>query len=221
MEICSCNCNSVIYTTYSVVCTICGVEKPYISTKIQSYSTIPQTHSTIIAPYCRKHRFSCLLRKVIGVDSGPPPSDMVWQVLSQSAPFKSTRCIIDCLKNTDLKNKHYNNLHSFGKAFLTRYIPPETNPCNVQKIMYSLFDEVLFRWNRSSNNQSFFSYSWLMEKLFKIAGLFDNYSTYLKVLICPIRRRKYQSRWDDITKPLPKDSLPFRSDTPLISQDVV
>ena len=221
-HICECGAPR-IYTVYSIVCTLCGVEKTYLSTKIQSYSSTPQSR-IVISPYCRKHRFSGLLRKILGVDSGPPPSDKVWQILSQSAPFKTTLEIINCLKNTSLKTKHYNNLHIFSKAFLGIYNAPvlhNTEPLKVEKFLNKMFDEVLFRWNRFQNDQSFFSYAWLIEKLLKHASLYETYRTYLKVLICPNRRRKYQSRWEDITKLPLTDSRPFQNDRQLISLDVV
>ena len=221
----NCKCGApLIYTVYSFVCTSCGIEKTFLSTKIQSYSSTPQS-CIVISPYCRKHRFTSLLRKILGVDSGPPRIDKVWQLLSQSAPFQTTQEIIGCLKNSSLKTKYYNSLHVFSKAFLSSYHAPvlhNTEPLKVETFLAKLFDEVLFRWNRvRSHDQSFFSYAWLIEKLLKHAGIYEIYKTYLKVLICPNRRRKYESRWEEITT-LPLTNLqPFRSDTPLVPLDTV
>jgi len=222
IQYCSCG-GAMMHTSYSIVCTTCGIECPTLSTKIQSYTSSPQAR-IVIAPYCRKHRFSCLLRQILGVSSGPPPTDRVWQLLSQSAPFKTTQEIINCLKNTCLKSKHYNNLHIFSKAFLNDYLPPvlhNTEPLIIEKSLETLFDEVLFRWNRFQSHLSFFSYAWLIEKLLKHVCLFETYRTYLKVLICPNRRRKYQSRWEEITKLPLTDSQPFQNDRQLISLDAV
>lgn len=214
-----CECNApFIYTVYSVVCTSCGVEKTFLSTKIQTYSSSPQS-CIVISPYSRKQRFTSLLRKIIGVDSGPPRTDKVWQLLAQSAPFQNTQEIICCLKNSNLKTKYYNSLHIFSKAFLNNYNAPvlvNTEPLKVEKRLEKLFDEVLFRWNRFQNDQSFFSYAWLIEKLLKHIYLYNIYKSYLKVLICPNRRRKYEERWDDITKLPLKDWLPSRSGTRLV-----
>ena len=220
----SCKCGGLILeTVYSVVCSLCGNETQRFSTKIQSFAA-SSLGRIVVSPYCRKQRFVGLLRKILGVDSGPPITDRVWQVLAQSAPFNTTQDIICCLKNSTLKTKHYTNLHTFAKAFLRNYTAPSNNrPLQVEILLEQLFDEVLFRWNRarSGNNNSFFSYAWLLEKLFKTTGLFKTYRPYIKVLICPNRRQKYISRWDEITTPPLRDLLPFRNDTPQVPLETV
>ena len=166
----SCKCGGMLLdTVYSVVCSSCGTEKQTFSTDIQSFASAPLGR-IVVSPYCRKQRFVGLLRKILGVDSGPSVTDRVWQVLAQSAPFETTQDIICCLKNSTLKTKHYNNLHTFAKAFLRNYTSPSKNcPLLVEKLLEGLFDEILFRWNRvRGNDNSFFSYAWLLETLFPI-----------------------------------------------------
>jgi hypothetical protein len=158
-----------------------------------------------------------LLRKIMGVDSGPPRFDKVWQLLSASAPFKTTQEIICCLKNSNLRTKYYNSLHIFSKAFLSDYkAPKNTNQLTIQNLLKHMFEEVLFRWNRYQSDLSFFSYAWLLEKLLKHIGLYVTYKPFLKVLIGPNRRKGYDIRWKQITTLPLKDWLPFQNDRPPI-----
>lgn len=197
-----CDCGEpLVQTVCTIVCTHCGLETRFLTPLIQTYSNCPQT-SLIISPYSRKQRFVTLLRKIIGVDSGPPANDDVWHILSISAPFKKTEQIIGCLKNSGLKTKHYNNLHSFSKVFLSSYEAPQCHiqPLQIETRLENMFREVLFRWIRYLGTPSFFSYSWLLEKLMKTIYIFENYEPYVKVLVCPKRRQKYEQRWEQITK---------------------
>ena len=192
-----CRCCVLVDTSFSFVCINCGIEKPYVSPACVSFNHTPHT-SLIISPYNRKTRFIGLLRKILGVDTGPQVKDRVWQYLSASAPFQTTDDIVLCLKNSPLKSKHYNCIHGFSKAFLRKYSKPECyyTPLEIEKILGGLFEDVVFYWCRFSENTSFFSYAWLLEKLFRQLQILEDYKSFLKVLICPTRRKKYETRWE-------------------------
>lgn len=213
-----CDCNThVMYTVFSTICTGCGLEKSFITPQIQTYSSTTQS-CIVISPYSRKHRFTGLLRKILGVDSGPPCKDRVWHFLSVSAPFQNTDAIITCLKNSSIKTKYYNSLHVFSKAFMKNYKSPacDLEPLVIESLLENMFEEVMFRWNRFQSSESFFSYAWLLEKLLKHINIFDIYKPYLKLLVCPNRRLKYASRWESLhltPKPLPTDSQLCRNGT--------
>ena len=213
-----CECNTqIVCTVFSTICTGCGLEKTFITPQIQTYNATTQS-CIVISPYSRKHRFTCLLRKILGVDSGPPCNDRVWHFLSASAPFTNTDAIIACLKNSSIKTKYYNSLHVFSKAFLKNYRQPlcKLEPLVIESLLETMFDEVMFRWNRFQPSLSFFSYAWLLEKLLKHLNIFHIYKPYLKLLVCPNRRRKYASRWESLhltPKPLPTDSPLYQSGT--------
>jgi hypothetical protein len=150
----------------------------------------------IVSPYNRKTRFIGLLRKILGVDTGPHVKDRVWQYLSASAPFQTADDIIVCLKNSPLKSKHYNCIHGFSKAFQKNYSKPKCHysPREIEEYLGILFEEVNFYWCRFEHT-SFFSYAWLLEKLFRQLQILEDYKSFLKVLICPTRRKKYETRW--------------------------
>jgi hypothetical protein len=69
------------------------------------------------------------------------------------------------------------------------------SPLQIETRLGNLFEEVTFYWCRFSEQNSFFSYAWLLEKLFKQLRIFENYKAFLKVLICPNRRKNYETRW--------------------------
>ena len=185
----------LLHSSYTHICPECGSEGTYLNPRIQTYNSTPQS-CLIVAPYSRKTRFVTLLKKILGIDTGPRSDDPVWKHLSKSAPFRNTNDIINCLKHSNLKAKHYTNLHVFAKAFMTGYVPPKCclSPLKIEKLLSTIFSEVLFRWRGGSNN-SFFSYAWLLEIMFKQIGVFDDYKHYLKILVCPNRRDNYTKRW--------------------------
>ena len=198
-------CRCVLVDTNSTfVCINCGLERAYLSPNCVSFNHTPHT-SLIVSPYSRKTRFTGLLRKILGVDNGPQSSDSVWRYLAASAPFQTTEDIVLCLKNSPLKTKHYNCLHGFSKAFLKHYAKPVCmySPLEIENNLGKLFEEVVFYWCRFSEENSFFSYAWLLEKLFKQLRIFDNYQAFLKVLICPTRRKKYETRWNRLVTKSP------------------
>ena len=195
----------LVDTTCTFVCIKCGKEKAYLSTRCVSFNHPPHT-SIVVSPYSRKTRFTGLLRKILGVDSGPIASDTVWQFLSASAPFQRTEDIILCLKNSPLKTKYYNCIHVFAKSFLRNYEKPQCvySTLEIERFLGDLFEEVMFQWCRHSNNTSFFSYAWLLEKLLKQLHIFHVYKLFLKVLICPTRRLKYDTRWNSLVTRSPR-----------------
>ena len=185
----------LVDTTFSFVCLNCGIEKTYVTPSCLSFHHTPHT-SLIVSPYNRKTRFIGLLRKILGVDTGPHAKDLVWQYLSASAPFRTTDDIVSCLKNSSLKSKHYNCIHGFSKAFQKNYSKPKCHysPREIEEYLGILFEEVNFYWCRFEQT-SFFSYAWLLEKLFRQLQILEDYKSFLKVLICPTRRKKYETRW--------------------------
>jgi hypothetical protein len=77
------------------------------------------------------------------------------------------------------------------------------SPLQIETHLGKLFEEVAFNWCRFSKQPSFFSYAWLLEKLLKQILIFENYKAFLKVLICPNRRKKYEKRWKKIVTKSP------------------
>ena len=191
-----CDSQQLLYTSHSVICSECGTETLTVSPAIQTFAQNLNT-SIVVTPYCRKQRFVTMLRKLLCVDTGPPVSDKVWKILASSAPFKNSDEIISCLKNSSLTAKHYTSLHVFARAFMQNYKPLvcTLHPLEIESVLTQEFDNVLFDWQRTHTSDSFFSYAWLLETFLKKLHIFDSYKAFLKTLVCPIRRKKYEERW--------------------------
>ena len=213
----SCKCRFTISRHDTYICTKCGLEKPFLqpnSTECVIYS--------LMTPYSRTARFRELLDKLLGMSSGPHARDPIWGYLAKGAPYKTALDIYTAIKLSDLKNKHYADLHIFCKCFLKSYIEPMHPECvrELREGFIADFEEVLHSWARTSAT-SFFSYNWLLEKMFKMHSI-DCYNEYLKLLQCPARRRLYECLWFDVINSTGEDpsygeehSRPYPGDTPL------
>ena len=194
----SCHCGGrLAQTTYnSIVCLQCGSEsEPILRTEIETYNS---PKFTIGVFYSRAGRFRMLLRKILGICSGPRIQDPVWRFLAKSAPFRNIKQLTDSLKLAPFKNKNYTDLHAFSKAFLYQYKAPACNTHKIECFLMKQFEIINFLWCRL-NFDSFFSYSWLLETFLKRFNLFSFFGCYIKVLQCPVRRKKYHTLWKTIT----------------------
>ncbi len=135
-----------------------------------------------------------LVKKVCGIHNGPQVSDPVWGYLAARKPFESTQDILECLRKSRLKNKHYPSLHAFSKNFCSNYKNPRELPNEVYKKLCSYFAHVLFLWTNTKKRKHklFFSYNWLLEQGVAFYNLTE-YKPFVKRLKCVNRRGKYVS----------------------------
>ena len=186
-----CTHETVFYTEHSsIVCANCGIERRVLA-NIMDYK-----RSLTSAPLCRfynRHdRWCTLVKKVCGIHNGPQVSDPVWEYLEGKKPFKSTQAILECLRKSKLKNKHYPSLHAFSKNFCSTYRTPREHPDAVYKKLCNYFTHILFLWANTTKKKPklFFSYNWLLEQGIAFYNLSD-YSYFIKRLKCANRRGKY------------------------------
>ena len=113
-----CNCGGILVETsyHTNVCVWCGIER------FIGYSPTCRVFSGHFArplppSYSRRARFRELLRRVFGLESGPKNEDPVWDYLTRHRPFKDSKDIMGCLKQSGLDNKHYSSIHLFTKLF--------------------------------------------------------------------------------------------------------
>ena len=196
-----CNCaqpHTIMTEYHSIVCTKCGVESPYqvIDPSFDtSYNPTPGApmHSRV---YNRPDRWKTLVRKITGLHPGPPRHDPIWKYLANAVKrrkkkFGSVDAITQCLRNSKIKHKHYQCLHSFAKAFLKDYdidalVSP---PYIVERNLNMYFTHISDMWKKSEFTQ-FFSYSWLLEQAIYMFRHIE-YLRFIKLLSCPKRRNKY------------------------------
>ena len=217
-----CACNGICFATnyYTQVCSECGVE-----TYLGIQPEFDYTFRSLPIPYSRKSRFKDLVRKLLGQEPGPKTTDPVWALLEQNSPYNSTHDIVRVLKRSKLQNKFYCSLHVFSKLFLKKYEPPPYTSNELQKLQCVLlqwFEETLMLWNKTASDTGFFSYSWLIEKFLHCLKI-SAYSSYLKRLMCPLRRDKYVKKWKTITRTSGAPSVdlrPYPSGRPLTALEI-
>ena len=184
---CSCDSTRVTSDYYTLICTECGSETNTHLTQEPIYMPC----ATIDRSYSRNDRWKGLVRKITGYHNGPLVSDPIWKYLEKSGPFKHPQDILERLRVSKLVNKHYQSLYIFTKAFAPTYKVPLTGE-QVSIKLVSYFNFVYGMWNKFFGDKPFFSYNWLIEQ----ALYFFNYEEYLpfiKHLVCPKRRRKYEN----------------------------
>ena len=187
----TCSHPKTVSTEYSVICTHCGVERPIIVNTMdypQSISSAPLSRL-----YNRCDRWLSIVKKVVGIHSGPSSSDPVWKYLEKHKQTLLTPSnITQCLRKSKLKNKHYPCLHVFAKTFCSQYACPSTP---APQVLYSLecyFRHILDLWSRAKKKETdpFFSYNWLIEQALYLYNYVD-YFPYVKLLKCSARRQRY------------------------------
>ena len=189
-----CDHENCVYTEYSsVVCTDCGIEKPVL-VYTPDYQSIVNS-APLVRYYSRNDRWTALIKKVLGIHSGPPITDPVWDYLNSRKPFDTVACISDCLRKSKLRNKHYPSLHSFARLFCPSYRKPERHPNAVFTLLAKYFDIILRLWNMYQSHPNvdtnlFFSYNWLIEQGLAFYNLRE-YLPFVKRLKCNTRRKKY------------------------------
>ena len=185
-----CSHSNTVATDYSVICTCCGLERPLL-VNIMDYPT-SQSSAPLTRLYNRGDRWTSIVKKIVGIHSGPNNSDPVWKYLEDHKDsFTSPKDIVKCLQKSNLKNKHYPCIHLFTKTFYKGYTAPQEAPGTVIKMLATYFQHILQLWSTcKSENDQFFSYNWLIEQGLHLYGL-QGYFPYVKLLKCPHRRQRY------------------------------
>ena len=190
---CNCDDSLLVQSDYStVICTQCGTETPITLEPHEASCTNFEFSPPIVRVYSRPDRWKTIVSKVVGNHQGPPTKDPVWNYLEKRKHkfFKPTD-ILHYLRISGLKNKHYQCLHTFAKAFLKSYTPPRAHPTVVETYLGIYFDIINTIWLRHFTQTSpFISYAWLLEQGLTFYG-FREYLPYLKKLMCHTRRMKY------------------------------
>ena len=194
---CSCDNTLLVQSDYgTVICTKCGLETQIT---LEPHEASPGGASFEFSPpivrvYSRPDRWKTVVSKIVGNHPGPPQNDPVWDYLkNNSHKCSSPRSILQLLRKSGLKNKHYQCLHTFAKAFQSDYSPPRISPTVVEHKLGIYFDFVNNSWLKFSDPKSpFISYAWLLEQGLTFYG-FREYLPFLKKLMCHTRRMKYVS----------------------------
>ena len=182
---CSCHNSFLVQSKYAtLICTNCGVESKITLEPHESSIVNFDFSPPIVRVYSRPDRWKTIVSKIVGNHSGPPRNDPVWDYLKTFAPrIHRPQNILNFLRASPLKNKHYQCLHVFAKAFQKSYSPPLTPPSVVQSYLNIYFDHINSLWLKDhSPTDPFISYAWLLEQALTYYG-FREYLQYLKKLM--------------------------------------
>ena len=193
-----CKCNSYfIETSYSVICSKCGSEKPHL--KMDTYFNM--CSAPLQMGYDRSLRWRNKIDKMVGFNNGPRWNDPVWKYLEQNRNLiKQPQDICDCLRKSNLKNKHYDSIRVFSTVFTN--IRVCVDALLIREQLNKLFKYIHYRWVVTQNSAGFFSYNWLLH--FCLVLLESPLIIYLKPPTCKKRSDKYLEKLGSI--------LPLKND---------
>ena len=174
----------------TVVCQKCGVERS-ILVNTPTFHTHMRT-APLTRFYSRPDRWLTLLRKVVGIHSGPSSHDPMWDHLRKFDKFATVDELKTAMRKSNLANKHYPCIHQFARCFCSNYKVPKPNPDIVLKQLTVYFEHILKLHHRTNKSESFFSYNWLLEQGLHLFN-FTEYLPYIKLLKCQTRRANYVS----------------------------
>ena len=180
------------YTSFCRVCVLCGVQTAWLCLDKYNVYSAPLERG-----YNRRHRFKTKVLKLVGLHSGPNYGDPVWPYLQERAFFlQNPGDVRDTLRNSKLKQKHYDNLRQFCDAFTSFSV--EHCQQDIEAYLMRCFDELLVGWNRLKG-ETFFSYAWLLR--YFLTTIHSPLLSYLKPKTCKRRDQKYQLKLNAIRFP--------------------
>ena len=174
----------------TVVCKKCGVERA-ILVNTPTFHTHMRT-APLTRFYSRPDRWLTLLKKVVGIHSGPSSNDPMWDHLRKQDKFPTVADLKKAMRTSNLPNKHYPCIHQFARCFCIDYKHPQPNPEIVLKQLTVYFEHILKLHHRTNKKESFFSYNWLLEQGLHLFN-FTDYLPFIKLLKCQTRRANYVS----------------------------
>ena len=142
-----------VVTGFSHICTGCGIEKTVLLLDRYNQFSAPLSRT-----YERKTRFRNKVERLLGL-SFPMAHDPVWGVL-EKVDLKGPGCIRKVLRQSKLKNKHYDCIRVFSDVF-TKFRVNTYDPHQLMSILTARFKKVHEDWVRC-RSRGFFSYDWLL-----------------------------------------------------------
>ena len=178
-----------LHQTCFNICCKCGETKQILCLDTFSINSAP-----LFRGYNRRSRFALKVRKMIGLHSGPVFEDPVWECLnSKRVSLNSPFDVRATLRESRLKNKHYDSMRTFCDTFTEFRVAIE--PMKLQKTLLYKFDRMYARWHQCGYDV-FFSYAWILRLFFNQEQC--PLICYLKPPTCKRRNQKYTDMYKDL-----------------------
>ena len=174
----------VVETGYSVICVNCGTTTRSLGLDKFNLYSAPLQRS-----YERESRFMTKVDKLLGIIT-PKINDPIWELLSSyTGNLENSTQVRAILRNSTLKDKHYDCVRSFTLIFSTSEPEPEEfDPQLTRTILKNKFRNIHRRW--SSCSKSFFSYDWLLRRF--LTEMESPLLKFLKPKTSKRRSKKYE-----------------------------
>ena len=173
-----------VFQSWCKICCFCGLTHPLL--KIDTFNS---NSAPLFRGYNRRSRFLLKVNKLLGIHGGPNCKDPVWEYLEGNKVFLNTPFDIrNCLRQANLKNKHYDSLRIFCDVFTTFRVP-QTDVLEIQTRLLHEFENLYIKWLAYSQ-ECFFSYAWVLR--FFLNMLESPLVCYLKPPTCKRRDTKYK-----------------------------
>jgi hypothetical protein len=176
---------------YSKICVNCGIQTPVLT--IDHYNVFS---APILKSYDRRHRFKIKLAKILLIHTGPKHSEPVWKTLEHHH-MDTVLDIRTTLRNSSLKQKHYDSIRLFAKIFTKIQVYIKQDPYDLSQTIFADFEEIHFAWKRNPQKM-FFSSDWLLRMLVK--KYCPELIVFLKPATSEIRNKKYTEMLQTISK---------------------
>lgn len=172
-----------------MTCTLCGTvidSRPEFLNGIENYVEPIQ-----MCVYRRSKRFSEMLRKLVYPTPERKDDPVLDYFFKPLKMYDTIDKFVFALKNSGIKDKRYQSIHTFCKLFCSNY----KNICVLTTqefgMLIRMFKDVEHRFARLSVGIPFFNYNWLLSKLIHSIGI-TRYDPFLKKIKCKKRNLYYE-----------------------------
>lgn len=182
-----------LFTNFSQICTICGIETPILNLDVYNVYSAPMTKN-----YDRGQRFKLKVEKLLLLHSGPKSSEPVWRVLEEHVEhLLHPMDIRTCLRKSKIKSKHYDCIHLFSKIFCNVFHEVQDHTTILATIL-KRFQDIYFNWKLKIGTGLFFSSDWLLRHL--VSNLCPDLVVFLKPKTSQNRHDKYVKMLQTISR---------------------
>jgi hypothetical protein len=153
----------------------------------------------LILGYSRGARFKILLDKLFNPLLFGRMNPYVQLKLNEVPPgrFESGKGILKWLSSLNFPNKAYQSAHSYFLLYHGSKVRLPPHPETIHNVELE-FLRIEHGFSRSRfQNSSFFSYNWLLHKIFRLYKL-DYYCQFVKDIKCDRRFKRYENMWTHI-----------------------
>lgn len=177
-----------IHTSHSRVCDRCGVEMRVLRL---------DTFNIFSAPLCKGYqrvvRFRQKIDKLLYLQNAPSANCLVWEYLNGKT-LHNPGDVRKSLRNYSGKNKHYDSVRLFTRAFTSFRVCLKHSPDKLKAIMTQSFSSIIRLWNRYNvtDEMSFFSYDFLLR--YFLQKLKSPLIVYCKPVTCHKRHLRNHER---------------------------